>query len=86
MKADVTSVSGILLFVFQFLLVLFITSFPRYQELRFTLIKLTVTQIIAELALHWVIDSLIGIRAFRLMCMFILSMLALFHAEPEPER
>lgn len=70
------------LFVSQFLLILFVTSFKKYHPSRSTLLALLAIQIALELLLPSVIDYFLGVKTVR--CVFMSAMgLVLMGGEKE---
>jgi hypothetical protein len=73
-KAEVTSMSGMVFFLAWFLLVLFATSFKKYQASRNQLVTILTVEIAVELLAPSVLTSLIGLRPLRIICVIIMVM------------
>ena len=72
LQAEVTTLSGVLYFLAQFLAILFLTSFKKYQGSRNYLLTFMTVQIVLELTVFSFLTTFLSIKHLRSIFIFMM--------------
>ena len=85
LQAELTSISGMVLFVGEFLFILFLTSFKKYQQVRNPLLSLLALQTALEVLLPSAVLAAIGVKTVRSVFMGVGVLMLLAGGEREED-